>query len=151
MYLSRETFKTDLKKFLDYFNENTILELRLALPIGLIQDKEQDSKVNLITRVAWIGGNEDPDLLRVTSCMQFEISAYAEQGFRMCFSQRLTEFSGRTFIKKTGYNYYLTKGQEAVIEKVVSDFEHFEEQLEDFVQTCNEFYMLYCEPFKKSL
>ena len=148
LFLSNRTFKSEIETYLQYFKTNIILEMRFALPIGLIISRDKDVKNKFDVGINWID-EKDAQILQVLSCMEFEISCYEQQGFRMAFSQKLTPYKGLYFDPSPGFEYYLKKNKDAVIEKIITDMKHFEPQLREFVQHCNLFYHLHCKPYIK--
>ena len=124
--------------------------MRLPLPIGLIQEVDEVKDIETSIRVNWININSEK-LLRVISCMQFEISNYKEQGFRLAFCQMLTKYDGSIYNKNTGFLYKVQEGKDVVVERIITDMKNFDTQLREFVEHCNEFYILHCEPYNKPL
>lgn len=120
--------------------------MRLALPVGLVMEYDEACK-DLVVHVNWIDESNE-NLIMVGSCTEFVMSQYVQEGFKLKFRQRLTNFLGTNYVPKIGFSYYTKKGQKVIIERTITNIgKHFDNQLNIFVRHCNLFYILHCEPY----
>lgn len=113
-------------------------------------DKLTTGEEVITTKIDWIDDN-DKSILVVINVIQFEISSYAENGYRLALSLELTEYDGSMYDQAVGYDYTTIKGQPAIIEKNIVDINNLKDHLLEFINYCNKFYILHCKPYDEPL